>query len=303
MKVATIDIGTNTTRLAIVESSPFKVISKYRTITRLGEHFNGTLSKEAMERVIRTIESYTEIIKKNKVDKVRAVATSVVREAKNSVQFISSIRQKTGINIDIVDGETEASLTFKGVLSVLAPQTEDFILLDIGGGSNEFSLIKNRKLIKSVSLKFGVVFLYEKFIKNDPPLNEELSMLTDTIRDNIFKVSDMLKVHESNKLAFVGTAGTVTTLAAIKLCLNKYNPAKINNCKIDRNFLMELLQDMVKMKNEERGIKFRIEKGREDVILPGLLIVRECMELFKFKEIIAIDSSLLEGIAFDLLQE
>ena len=302
MKAASIDIGTNTTRLAIVENNPFKVISKFRTVTRLGQNFSGNIIPEAKERVLSALKKYSNIIKENRVSSVRGVATSVIREAKNGREFVDEIYRKTGLKIDVINGEEEALLTLKGVISVLDKKIKNFLLLDIGGGSNEFTLIKDSEVLDSISLKFGVVFLYEKYVKNNPPENEEIISMENEIVDNLKIVAEKFRLTDYNDFHFVGTAGTVTTLSAIDLQLKNYIPEKINNHRIKKEFLIKTLQSMLSMTNNERGERYFIEKGREDVIVSGFLIIKNCMELFGFNNIISIDSGLLEGVAYDMIE-
>ena len=303
MKFAAIDIGTNTTRLAIVENNPFKVLSKYRAVTRLGEGFSKELIPKAQKRVIDILKNYADIIKTSNVSHTAGVATSVVREASNGKEFVEKIFKETGIEIEIIDGEKEAFLTLKGVMSVLDSNIENFMLLDIGGGSNEFSLIKKGKLVDSISLKFCVVFLYEKFIGHNPPESGEIEQMQEEIRSNVLKVKEKFKIEKISDFHFVGTAGTVTTLSAINLGLKNYLPEKINNNRINKNFLEFVLKDMLKLTNKQRGEKYFIEKGREDVIISGMFIIKEAMEIFGFREIVSIDASLLEGVAINMIEK
>jgi exopolyphosphatase/guanosine-5'-triphosphate,3'-diphosphate pyrophosphatase len=303
MKFAAIDIGTNTTRLAIVENNPFKVLSKYRAVTRLGEGFSKELIPKAQKRVIDVLKNYADIIKTFNVSHTAGVATSVVREASNGKEFVEKIFKETGIEIEIIDGEKEAFLTLKGVMSVLDSNIENFMLLDIGGGSNEFSLIKKGKLVDSISLKFGVVFLYEKFIGHNPPESGEIEQMQEEIRNNVLKIKEKFKIEKISDFHFVGTAGTVTTLSAINLGLKNYLPEKINNNRINKNFLEFVLKDMLKLTNKQRGEKYFIEKGREDVIISGMFIIKEAMEIFGFREIVSIDASLLEGVAINMIEK
>jgi exopolyphosphatase/guanosine-5'-triphosphate,3'-diphosphate pyrophosphatase len=300
MKVAAIDIGTNTTRMLIIDIESSKILEKMRTVTRLGENFNGILLDKAKNRVIETLTKYKTIMDGHNIERYRAVATSVVREAVNGREFTEEIFKKVGLKIEIINGQEEAKITFCGVISFLEKKINDFLLLDIGGGSNEFSLIKNRTLIKSLSEKFGVVFLYEKYIKHDPPLAIEIENLSKEIKYNINAIKDKFNRLLSNKFFFVGTAGTVTTLSYIHQNLQKYEPKLINNHKIPKKFLDELIEEMLTLTNIERFEKYKIEKGREDVILVGLLIIKFCMEIFNFDFIVSIDSGLLEGIAYSI---
>ncbi len=302
MKIAGIDIGTNTTRLIIYDQKLNKIVLKRREITRLGENFNGKIIESAKKRLINTLEGFKEIMFKFGVKRYRAIATSVVRESENSHAFINEIKRLTGITINIINGEEEAKLTLNGVMWSLDKNVKDFLLLDIGGGSNEFTFVKNGKYQSSISLKFGVVFLYEKFIFHDPPQDEELTSMINEIYINLKKVKD--KIGElPETTTFVGTAGTITTISAIHQNLKNYIPEKINNHFIPADYIRKLANTMIKLTNLQRLKKFNIEKGREDVIIPGILITLKTMEFFGFNGVISIDSGLLEGIVLSIIKE
>ncbi len=303
MKLAGIDIGTNTTRLIVFDKESNKVLEKRRIITRLGENFNGLISIIAKKRLIEALNYFKEIMYAHRIQKLKAIGTSVIRECIEREQFLQEIFEKTGIRIEVIDGKKEAELTLKGVLWSLEDDIKDFILLDIGGGSNEYTLVEKRKPEKSVSLNFGVVYLYEKFIKNDPPTDEELTNLANCIVENLITVENFFNKKDYSNYNFVGTAGTVTTLAAIHQNLKEYKPELINNHSIPKKFITNLLNNMLKLTNQERLKNYFLEKGREDVIIPGIMIILKTMEQFGFDEIIAIDSGLLEGIIIELMEE
>ncbi len=303
MKLAGIDIGTNTTRLIIFDKESNKVLEKRRIITRLGENFNGLISIIAKKRLIETLNYFKEIMHAHHISKLKAVGTSVIRECIEREQFIEEIFEKTGIRIEVIDGKKEAELTLKGVLWSLKNDIKDFILLDIGGGSNEYTLVEKREPKKSVSLNFGVVYLYEKFIKNDPPTDEELTNLANYIVENLITIENFFNKKDYSNYHFVGTAGTVTTLAAIHQNLKEYKPELINNHSIPKKFISNLLNKMVNLTNQERLKNYFLEKGREDVIIPGIMIILKTMEQFGFDEVISIDSGLLEGIIIELMEE
>ena len=303
MKLAGIDIGTNTTRLIIFDSENKRVVEKRRIITRLGENFNGFISIVAKKRLIETLNYFKEIMYAHRIEKFKAIGTSVIRECVEKEQFVQEIFEKTGIRIEIIDGKKEAELTFKGVIWSLDRDINNFLLLDIGGGSNEYTLVENGKPIKSVSLNFGVVFLYENFLKNDPPTSEELTKMANNIVENLIIVENYFNKKELSLYKFVGTAGTITTLAAIHQNLKEYKPELINNHIIPKKFVREVLDDMLKLTNSQRLSKYFLEKGREDVIIPGIMIVLKTMQHFGFNNIISIDSGLLEGIVIELMEE
>ena len=181
--LASIDIGTNTFRLLISDfddnGTPRPRLLK-REITRLGGGFtaNGGLTEESMARGIATLSSFSGLLKEHNVKKVRAVATSVVREANNGGEFVRWVKESTGIDVEVIDGNEEALLALKGVLSCIDLKTSHALAFDIGGGSTEYILSRLDNPIYSESLKLGVVHAAETFLRSDPTSEEEIERLS-----------------------------------------------------------------------------------------------------------------------------
>lgn len=312
--VASIDVGTNTLRLLIAEhdgnSGGFTPLLFKSEITRLGEGFlkSGLLSEKAMDRSIKSLKTFSRLIKDHKVTKYRAVATSVVREARNGEDFLAQVNEQAEIGIDIVSGEEEAKLTFKGVTSILGGYDGRILIFDIGGGSTEFILgkLKTQALepYYVISIDLGVVHLTEKLIHTDPPESEEIKNLEGEITNKVVALKDTLLVKcpdlVEKDCLLVGTAGTITTLGAIYLGLITYDPTLINNLILKRSAIAHIFDRVKKMKSHDRLFIPGLVKGREDVIVAGILIVLKVMQVFNFDTITVSDSGLLEGILYEL---
>ena len=308
--VASLDLGTNTFRLLIADAiSPDRLaplITK-RAITRLGEGFaqGGVIQPSVMNRSMAALYDFARIIEEYHAKKVFAVATSVVREAKNGEAFIEQIHKKTGIPVRILNGSEEARLTLKGVLSAVAQQTTNALVFDIGGGSTEFILTEGNRPLKVESTPLGVVFLSETLPTSDPPTPQELSRLSATIRKHLSLIDfhnllpTVLPHGDPFPQSLIGTAGTVTTLAAIDQKMETYDPGAINNYRLSRETLLAIYQHLTTLTAVQRTAIPGLEKGRETVIIPGTAVVLEIMSLFGCNHLIVSDAGLLEGILLD----
>ena len=308
---ASLDLGTNTFRLLIAEiigSNTISPILVKREITRLGEGLqkNSSIQPQATKRSLKVLEDFSKIIAYYKVEKVFAVTTSAAREAKNGQDFIDQIYKKTGIQTRILTGDEEADLTLKGVLSVVDRTPSRNLVFDIGGGSTEFILTEDIFPLKTTSVSLGVVHLSENLITSNPPASNELYYLRQYIND-ILQQLEIIQYISNNKPSntysaqplLIGTAGTVTTLAAIDQKMEEYNPQKIDNYILTREAVENIYQQLCILSIAERRTITGLEKGREAVIVPGAAIVIEIMDHFKFNQLIVSDAGLIEGILLD----
>ena len=299
---ASIDLGTNTVRLLVAkkDGKGFKPLHSNQVITSLGEGLcnGGILIDKAMERTVNTILNFKNEVIQYNPSKIWIVATSAVREAKNRSEFIDIIKKATGLELEVIPWEEEARMTLLGVFSGLNSNIKNAIIFDIGGGSTEYVFTEEKELINSVGADLGVVHLSERYIKNDPVDEEELRILEKAIADKIKNVKDEINstFHIPHSALLIGTAGTVTTLAALDLNLYPYTPKKINGYILKLENVKKLLDRLKKMPLKERRNIPTLEKGREDLIIPGAVIVIKTMEIFGFDSMIVSDYGLREGI-------
>lgn len=301
--LAGIDIGTNTVRLLIADVKDkynFKEIRSERRITRLGEGLieNRRLISDAEERTIFVLKEFREILKAYPVEALTAVATSAVREAENGREFVERIKAETDFDVEVISGEEEAKRTFLGVLAGLNNKNGSLLIMDIGGGSTEFIVSRNAEILNTISTGMGVVKLTEKFVKSDPVSDRELEGLRNAIEKEIKGLKD--SINSASKATFVGTAGTITTLAAIDQNLTLYKPLCINNYILKKKSVDRIFDNLKSKTIEERLNIPALEKGREDLIIAGTAIVQSVMEDFGFNEMVVCDYGLREGIVIDL---
>jgi exopolyphosphatase/guanosine-5'-triphosphate,3'-diphosphate pyrophosphatase len=295
--VAAIDLGTNTARLLIGfidDDGCIRPVLVRRHITRLGGGFEkkSGISPQARERTIQAMSDFSECLKRYRVGRVRAVATSAVRDAVNGAEFVAEVFEKTGIRLEIIDGGEEASLTLQGVISGLDDRRGDFFVFDIGGGSTEYTLAEEDRLLFTRSLPLGVVRLTEG--KSSPDaMEEKISRELATLAGDADKAGLAERISDA---VLVGTAGTATTLAAIHLKMADYDYRRVNNYCLSWADIKGIFADLAPKTPDERLKVIGLEKGREDLIIAGIMITVRTMEKFGFERLKVSDYGLLEGV-------
>lgn len=301
--LAGIDIGTLTCRLLIAELAPSGTLREVRSdrrILRLGQGVDRDrmLRGDAMARVAETLKEWCTLMEGYQLDASIAVATSAVRDAGNREEFVRLIHRQTGLEIQILSGEEEARRTILGIRSGLPAGVSDVLALDIGGGSTEFILDRPGQTPMMRSVDIGVVRLCERLLRHDPPTSEEIHQAREWVRaETVAAVGEMtLPVG----LTFVGTAGTITSLAAMAQQLPTYEPARIHNYRLARTVVEELESTLLARTKSERVGLPGLEANREEVIAAGAIILRTVMETVKIPSLLVSDLGLREGVLLDL---
>ncbi len=298
-----IDIGTLTCRLLVGRVSADEQLEELhgeRRILRLGEGVDreGSLQDSAMSRVLDTLREWRRVIQDFKPEAVSVVATSAVRDAANRDAFLDQIRRGTGFEVEVLTGDEEARRTLLGIRSGLPRGVSDVLGLDIGGGSTEFILDRKGSQPVVLSLELGVVRLTERLLRNDPPTREELEAARTFIRTQLEKARTV--VGDVHGTSLVGTAGTITTLAAMDLQLETYEKAKIHNYRLTRDAVRKLEGALLSRTSAERSALPGLEPGREDLIVGGTLILLSVMDGFGFRDCLVSDLGLREGLLIHL---
>ena len=303
-KIASIDIGTNTILLLIAEIKNNKIIPLHNAqfIARLGKNVDasGLIQKEAFGKVLNAISEFKTIAEKFNVDKIIAIGTSALRDAKNKDELIEFIVKKTGIKIKVISGEEEARLTYLGAVSGLDEKilNSKITVIDIGGGSTEIINGYGFEIKQFKSLNIGAVRITEKFLEHSPPLEKEINNAKNFINTEFKKIESNFDFENST---LIGVAATITTLAAYDLKLETYNGEKVNMHEMAFETIEKAYKTFKKFSIDEIKKIPQISKGREDVIFAGVLILREFMKKFKFSRIIASDRGVRYGVILDLL--
>ena len=293
VKVASIDLGSNSTRLLIADIADGTIssIHKEHKVTRMGDNLTKSknISKESIKRVLKALTQYFKTIDINGVENVQIVGTAALRDAENSEEVIMQIQKKFDVEIDIVSGEEEGVLTSLGVLHSLE-DIQDFLIVDIGGRSTEFIYDKNNKIISN-SLDIGVVSLSELFFSELPPSNESIKSATDVIDRTLLDLSDF------ENRSFIGVAGTFTSLASIFLKQDKFNEEEIHLTEISNKDLFEINNSIIQMTEAQIITNFKgIDPKRAKTIQSGILLANQIISKYNVNSIKVSNSDILEGL-------
>ena len=315
MRLAAIDIGTNSTRLLICDTPLVNATGKTEIIplkremqiTRLGKDIEKThkIAAKPAKETLEVLKRYAGLMRTNSVEKYRAVGTRALRLAKNADLFISDVMDATGIEVRKISGEQEAELSFRGVLgctnagSVLR---ESILVLDIGGGSTELILGSTEgHIIFSRSIEDGSVSVTEKYLDREKPTGSDIEKVKNYIE---LRFRDaMAEIHKMGSfLTVVGLAGTITTLAAVDLKLTVYDRDKIHGYLLKLDRVNELLNSFCSISLKERKHITGLDPGRADIIIGGSIILIKLMEMLNRDEVLVSESDILDGIIYSILQ-
>lgn len=284
-KTAIIDLGSNSVRLIIIliqKGRHYKLIEQEKEMVRLGENLyeDNMLKEAAMERTMKTLGLFRDLIESHKAEKVILTATAAVRNADNRDVFLNRIKDEFNWNFQVVSGEREAFLGYLGVINTI--NENSFLIADIGGGSTEISLIQNRKLVESVSLNFGSVTLENKEIQLANKL-EEITWL------------------KNPGLPLVGLGGTIRSFAKIFKRNTSYPIDKLHNLEISYENSKKTIDIVTKKKSPELYKVNGLDKSRVDIIVPGLKILDAIIKTSKPEKLIISGNGLREGLFFEHL--
>ena len=303
VRVAVVDLGTNTTRLLVADVQDGRVeeLEKQTTITQLGQGVDATgrLADEAMDRVRDTLESYRAKIDRLNADDVIAVATSAMRDAENGPEFRDELNRRYGIDARTISGDEEARLTFLGATSGRTPAAESpasTVVIDIGGGSTEYVVGSNGADPDfHISAQLGSRRHTERFLKSDPPGHEELEALAADVR-RIVEESVPEEDREGTTEG-IAVAGTATTLAAIDLELDPYDAEKVHGYRLGLAAAERIRAMLAALPVAERRNVTGLHPDRAPVIVAGVTILVESIRAFGLDEIEISESDILQGAA------
>lgn len=304
-RVATIDLGTNTVRLLVVEvdeAPGWRTVDQDQRVTRLGEGLTSTghLGEVPMARTAAVVAEYVARAARAGAVETRIVATSAVREAVNGASFTTDIERRTGQPVVVVSGEDEARLTVRGILRGLGRTRGALLAFDIGGGSTEFILAHDGHILSAVSLKLGVVPLAERFPFPGPVAWDRYRDMESEIRRRLDGELPPA-IHDADVSDIVGTAGTVTTLAALDLGLTAYDAARVQGHRLSRLAVERLRDRLGSLTVAERAALPCLEPGRADLIVPGVAIVLATLDATGIESVVVSDWGLREGLIVDLV--
>lgn len=300
MRVAAIDVGTNSTRLLVADEQPegFRSLDRRITITRLGQGVDSrrVLAPDALQRTLSVIADYAAICGEYGVERLRVTGTSAVRDAHNRDEFFEGVRRLTGSVPELLTGDAEARATFLGASAEL-DANEPKLVVDIGGGSTEF-IVGSSEPDRLVSIDVGCVRMLEKFLHSDPPSKEELEAMREHVNAELRSVKEVLEPARASRL--IGVAGTVTQMAALKAGLAVYDPDVTHHAVLSHGDVRRLARRLASLPYAQRKRVKALEPGRVDVIVPGAYILMWVMEVFDAAEVLVSEKDILDGLVIEL---
>ncbi|MGK9369020.1 Ppx/GppA phosphatase family protein [Melioribacter sp. Ez-97] len=301
MTIASIDLGSNTVLLLIAEvkNSEIITIKNYYRAPRISKNLNKgePFPEENIARLYETLDEYQSIIEKYKCETVLAAATNAFRIASNGGQIASEINEKYGWKLNILTGEEEARLSFLGSAYPFEDERSKS-LIDIGGGSTEIISGNKTEILYRKSFPVGVVYLTEKYLKHNPPLDSELSAMEKETADIFNELKSVQDLGEYT----IAIAGTPTTLACIKKNIKIYDEKIVDNTILNFNDISQLYDCLKTMKSKEILENFgQVVEGREDLITSGAGILKVFMEVTGIRELRVNSRGLRYGLILDYL--
>lgn len=301
MRVAAIDCGTNSIRLLIadIDGDNFREVSRDMEIVRLGQGVDktGEFHPDAIARTLAAVDKYANEIARRGVTKIRFCATSATRDAKNRSLFVEGVRQRLGVEPEVISGTQEAELSFLGATKDLPDALAPFLVIDIGGGSTEF-VLGTREVLAARSVNIGCVRMSERHFVKDPVSLHEIEAARVDIQRAIAEAAKDVDIKAAKTL--VAVAGTATTVAAAALELASYDRYAIHLSRISAEKSAKVSQMFLSMTRQERAALGYMHPGRVDVIAAGALVLSEIMKATGAQEFIASESDILDGIAWNL---
>jgi exopolyphosphatase / guanosine-5'-triphosphate,3'-diphosphate pyrophosphatase len=300
MRLAVVDIGTNSTRLLVAEVTDGSLaeVERRSRVTRLGRGVDtsGKLSAEAIEDVCDTVGEYIDAYRSLDPDRVVAIATSAVRDAENSAAFMAELRERFALDARILNGAEEARLAYLGVCAD-RPAFDNTLVIDIGGGSTELVIGSGGRVAFHASLQAGTVRHTERYLLDDPPATEQLEALCADVRSLLdAELAGEAIAHASKGIA---VAGTPTSLAAIDQELDPYNPELVHGYRLSLESIQRMCSMLAARPLEERLQVTGLHPGRAPTIVAGVVILIQVMRAFGLTEIEVSEHDILYGAALE----
>ena len=293
VKAASIDLGSNSTRLLIADVSNGELATIYKThkVTKMAENLEKTnqISETAQQRVLSVLKKFQKTLLSNNVENIYLVGTAAMRDASNSDYFIELIKKKCGFEVEVVTGEQEGVLTSLGVLNSFSDIC-NYLIIDIGGRSTEFISQLNRKF-NSNSINIGVVTLTEKYFSNLPISKQNLLSAKKYINENISTI------NFSSEMDCIGVAGTFLSMVSMIKKQNSFDESVLHGSIMSREDVNQLTEEVLNLKEFEIFSTFKgIDPKRAPTITSGILMVNELINRYNIKTIKVSNSDILEGL-------
>ena len=302
MRVAAIDCGTNSIRLLIadIEGNNFREITRLMEVVRLGQGVDktGAFHPDAIARTLAAVDLYAAEIAKRGVEKIRFCATSATRDATNRALFIDGVKERLGIEPEVIAGEVEAALSFQGATKDFDKSQGPFLVIDIGGGSTEF-VFGTDSVEAARSMNIGCVRMTERHFTGDQPDPGQIASAIEDIDENIRQAAKSVPITQAKTVIMV--AGTATTIAAAALELPAYDRYAIHLARVSADRTHQISTELLRETREQRAAHGYMHPGRVDVIGAGSLVLDRIMKATGATEFVASESDILDGMAWSLV--
>ena len=298
VRIASIDLGTNTALLLIADvdrHGTMHTVLDQQKIIRLGKgvDHDKVISRDAFERCAEALHSYKEIIAVHKVDDIVLTGTSAVRDAANRDELSAFILERTGLHLEPLTGDDEARWTYTGAISGLHVNDVPFAVVDIGGGSTEVSYGRGFDVVAHRSEDIGAVRLTEKYLHHSPPLDQEVGNLLEALRQSVCQYPDI----PCTDVVPVAVAGTVTTLAALELGLDRYERYAVAGYRMSFTTIRDRFEEFRLLSKAQLEAELFVDPGRADIIFAGVAILKSIMERYGWDALTVSERGLRYGIA------
>ena len=299
-RLAVIDLGTNTFHILIAEangSGGFKEIVRYRQFIKLAEEGIEKIGDAPFQRGLAALQYFSLLMQEEKVSKIKAFGTAALRTASNGQDFIKAAKETTGIDIQLISGDEEARLIYKGVNQAVPPAPERMLIMDIGGGSVEFIIADHSTIYWAQSFPIGVAVLFNRFHHSSPIKKEEITMVEDFLKDHLSPLEAALRQFPCRKL--VGASGTFDVLEAL-VVKEKDNPIYSH---FDAQLFFPLYEELIQTSLEERYEMESIPASRAEMIIVAVILIKYVLELGQIPFISVSAYAMKEGILVEMLEE
>ncbi len=302
MKLATLDVGTNTVLMLVAErdaAGAIRTIADFARITRLGRGVDssGRLDPDSTVQTLDAIVEFAQKARALGAEKIVGVATAALRDVGDGAEFIAQVKARTGLDLEIITGDTEAQLSWLAVTKGLQlDPAAKLLIVDIGGGSTELVRAEPGRPIDLISLQIGSVRLTERFVHHDPPDAREATDLRLAVNETLQRLD-----WEFTPDLMVGIAGTVTTVCAIVLGLTAYDPKVVHGHRLSQDEVIATIAKLGAVPLAARKQLPGLEPGRADVIFAGAAILERIMSHFHMNEVVVSDQGVRWGLLWRTL--
>jgi exopolyphosphatase/guanosine-5'-triphosphate,3'-diphosphate pyrophosphatase len=302
-RLAAIDIGSNSIRLMIAEASAdgtYRILDDEKETTRLAQGLakTGRLSEEAMARALQTLGRMKTIAEGYAVDRLELIATSAVREAANRRKFVRMVRERLGLNIEIISTEEEGMLSFRSVARHFDLSSQNTAVVDLGGGSAELILAAKGIVEDVFSLPIGSVRLTERFLHSDPPTDEEIKALRREVRTKFREIVGKLSFTPQ---LMIGAGGTFTALANMSLKMRGESYTSVGGHELSRSEVRHILDNLRRMPLRARRSVPGLNADRADIIVAGLIVIERLLKYLQVNRLVIHDRGIRDGLLLRMI--